>query len=411
MCLAAFAALALAAPSTPPLPAPALPRVIVRAGQFVTADNGAAFRPRGMNYIRLRTLNKDGVTALWHDTFNPASYSAEASRAFFADISAKGYNVVRVFLDHETGPGMLAAPGDPRLSAAYIERMADFLRSARANRVRVILCFCYLPLRKDWAAGLAGAPANVEGENQAMLHPGFIRAKAAWMAETARAIRRIDPDLLSAIFSFEMENESHFVATKPPFSLSNGSVRVFGRVYDMAKIEDHLRLADDAAIQAIGAVASAVRAVDRHALVGASAFTYHAVGRSGPARHREDQSADPRFPVRPLALARSAADYVDVHFYPVAGDTTTADLAAIELDALRTEAQRRGKPMMVGEIGAFRFAYPTVEKAIEAMRSEIGRIMRAGFCGYLYWTYDTAEQDNQLWNARSGDSAILKALP
>jgi len=277
--------------------------------------------------------------------------------------------------------------------------------------VRVILCFCYLPLRRDWTALFAAAPANVEGENLVLLHPGYVRAKAAWMSETARAIRKIDPDLLSAIFSFEMENESHFVATKPPFSLSTGSVCVFGRTYDMAKIGDHMRLADDGVIRAIGAVARAVRAVDPRALVGASAFTYHAVGRSGPARHRDDQSADPRFPVRPLALARSAADYVDVHFYPVAGDTTTADFAAIELDALRAEAGKRGKPMMVGEIGAFRFAYATVEKAIEGMRAELGRIMSAGFCGYLYWTYDTAEQDNQLWNARSGDSAILKALP
>jgi hypothetical protein len=101
---------------------------------------------------------------------------------------------------------------------------------------------------------------------------------------------------------------------------------------------------------------------------------------------------------------------VDVHFYPGSEADIDRDFASIEWSVVKEVCAQRGKPLLVGEIGAFRGPYPTPALAAEGMKRAIGRLLREGFAGALYWTYDTREQDADLWHARSGTGQIMEAL-
>lgn len=398
---------ALAVVAQPPSP---LPRLGVRGGRFIEVGSGAEFRPRGFNYIRLRTVERNGQKHLWHDTFNPVDYSPGRAEALFADLEARSFNLVRVFIDHETGPGTIASADATELSPGYMAGFFDFLRRATAHRVYVIPCFCYLPARADYHALVGPAPPQVGGHNLTYLNPGHVRAKAAYMADFATAIKAHDPSLLPTVFAYEIENESHFIATAPPFSLTEGEMEFGGNRYDLSSEEELQRLADDAIVLACDTFTDAVRAVDPEAMVSANVFTFRAVGRSGPAHLRQDESRDPRFPARPLALARSKIAYLDVHFYPMDETTLDKDFASIELPEVKEVCAARGMPMIVGEIGAFRFRYETLPEAARAMTQSLLRLYREGFAGYLYWTYDSQEQDDALWHAKAGKGEIIEAL-
>ncbi len=389
-------------------PTKALPRIAVRGGRFIEAATRRTFVPRGFNYIRLRTFEKDGAKHLWHDTLNPAGYSPARTEAMFADVRRRGFNIVRIFLDPMPGAGFVEKAGAEGLSPPYMRNLLDFLERARAHGVYVIPCFCYLPDAVRYRTG--PPPEGIRGGNQQYLHPEHADARGRYMADVCEAIKKHDPALLSTVFAYELENESYFMATEPPFSMTSGKVRWGGREYDASDPADLQRLADDGIVAALASAHRQVTRVDRQALVGASVFTFRAVGRSGPCKLREDKTPDPRFPARPMAIARSKSAYVDIHFYPVKPDTLDGDYRSIEFTELRDACRKAGKPMIVGEIGAFKFAYPDLPSAAEAMRASLDRLFKDGFAGFLYWTYDNMEQSDALWEAPAGKGEIMAVL-
>jgi len=384
-------------------------RIAVRNGRFVESATGRPWHPRGFNLIRLRRTGPQ-AGALWHDTFNPATYDGPRASAAFAEMARAGFNTVRVFVDHSAGAGCAAPEGMEGLSTPYMDNVADLLRRARAHGIRVTFALCWTPDNARYRRMAEAPPRLVEGANAPWFNPGHVRARAQYLADFARAIKTRDPSLLVCVLSVETENEVHMIATAPPFSLTQGLFAFGGQHYDLGSEQDLQRLADDAAIAATNACVAAVRRVDRNLLVSANVFTFRAVGRSGPARLRTDKTPDPRFPIRALALARSRVDYVDLHFYPMDTTSLEGDLASVEMDALRVACEKTGKPLIVGETGAFRFAWKTPSEAVELMRRTIPRLLQAGFCGWLYWTYDTDEQNDQLWHARDAGAAVFHAL-
>jgi hypothetical protein len=155
---------------------------------------------------------------------------------------------------------------------------------------------------------------------------------------------------------------------------------------------------------------AAIRAVDGQAMVTASVFSFQAVGLAGPGRLRpEGARGDRRVPGRLAALARSKLSYLDLHLYPFNKRTLDKDLASVEWKAVREVCRERGLPVVVGEFGAFKSAYPDLKDAALAMRRHVRQMEDAGFAGYLYWTYDSDEQE-AIWNALSGSGEILGAL-
>jgi hypothetical protein len=380
-----------------------LPRIAARNGQFIEAKTGKVFRPRGFNYIRVRN---EGY--LWHDTFNPNSYRPERAEPALSDIAANGFNIVRVFIDPMPGAGSVATKEAKELSPAYMANVCDFLARARRHRLYVIFAMCYLPDTPPYRPNQP-APSGVEGENLALLHPGYIAAKARYMADFAAAIAKQDRGLLSSVFACELDNETHLMATKPPFSPRRGSVVFQGKTYSRTSDDDLQRLADAGTQALADACVEAVHRVDPDMMVSANVFTFAAVGRSGPGRLSQDKSPDPRFPARPLALAETRLSYLDIHLYSTDEASLERDLKSVEWEAVREACRRAGKPILMGECGVFKGAVPSADQAADLLTKHIWRALERGFVGFLHWTYDTDEQTD-IWNARMENGRLFRAL-
>jgi hypothetical protein len=380
-----------------------LPRITVRNGQFVEAKTGKIFRPRGFNYIRTRDIGY-----LWHDTFNPNSYRPQRIEAALSDIAANGFNTVRVFIDHMPGAGSVATNQAKELSPAYMANVCDFLARARRHRLYVIFAMCYLPPTPPYRPEPPAIP-GVEGGNLPFLHPGYIAAKARYIADFAAAIARHDPGLLTTVFAYEVDNESHLIATRPPFSTRQGSFTFQNKTYALDSGDDLQRLADAAAQALADACFEEVRRVDPEAMLSVNVFTFAAVGRTGPGHLLRDATPDERFPVRPLALTQTRVSYLDIHLYSTDEASLERDLKSIEWEAVREACQRAGKPILMGECGVFKAAVPSADRAADLLTKHIRRVLERGFVGFLHWTYDTDEQAD-IWNARMENATLFRAL-
>ncbi len=387
-----------------------LPRICVRDGRFVEKDSGRPFLPRGFNYIRLIEVNRVEFPRQWHGTFAPDHYDADRAEAMFADLRQHGFNIVRVFIDPGCGEGIADTKDSVELSPAYMGNFIDFLQRGRRHGVYVIPALFWIPLSRGYLGQVGEVPKDIQGPNRYYLHRGYIEAKARYVADFARTIQKLRPDLCTTLFAYELDNETHLFADHPPFSLTKGiCTPACGKTYDLASEQDLQAMADENVVLWADTCFDAVHAVDPDALVGTSVFTFAVVHRTGPGKLRTDKSPDQRFPARPLALARTKLSYLDIHFYPYNDQTLARDLESIEFDPFKKACDAKGIPMMMGEFGAVQFAYKTVEEAAVGMKTHALRALDLGFIGYLYWTYDCHEQD-QLWNAKAGDGQIFKML-
>ena len=398
---AALLSWATGAPAAVPGRNRALPRIGVRDGRFVQRRTNRPFAPVGLNYIRLRPK--------WHGTFAPKRYDAQRADAMLAELARGGLNVVRVFIDPAAKEGIVEAPHAEGLAKPYLACFLDFLDRARRRGVHVIPSLLMLPACKPYNEILGRDRRRFGHGNEMYFDERFVRAKARYCADFVAAIKAADPSLLSAVFAYELDNETHFLAHGEPFSRTEGTYVRGGRTYDLASAEDLQRLADDAVVHWADACVEAIGKVDSDAMVSVNVFTFRAVGRSGPGALRRDVTKDRRFPARPLALTRSKLSYLDIHFYPFRDETLAGDLRSIEFEKLAAACARRKMPLIMGEFGAFKKAYPTLPEACAAMRRHLRRVRKLGFAGFLYWTYDTDEQP-YLWNARSGKGEILDVL-
>ena len=360
---------------------------------------------RGFNYVRI-----DNPKGGKHTTFAPGTYDAGAAGQMFATLQAHGFNCVRVFISaaHCRPGSIFPEESDTELSAAYMDNFADFLGQADQRSIRVIPAFEFLPLVRRYAS-LAGAkPSELRYINRMIFDPGYIRARQAFMADFVGAIKERGSGLLRVIHSYDIHNEACFHISYP-FDRDGGSFTApNGRTYDLAK--DKKDLADDAAVYWVDAMTDAIRGVDPEARVLLSAFTYDAVGRTGPGDFAPSRAAwKNRYPFRPLAMTRSKADFISIHFYPKDAEEYRAELKSVEFDVLKAEAVRTGKTLVCTEFGAFKNVHKDATATARWLAELRRLILGSGFAGCLHWQYDTKEQP-RLWNAVENDGLILKAL-
>ncbi|MFB6202529.1 MAG: cellulase family glycosylhydrolase [Halorhabdus sp.] len=378
------------------------PPVRIEDGTFVR--DGSPMFPHGFNYIRVRQ-HPDGYP--WHDTFNPDSYDPEESESMFAHLEEHGFNLVRVFVDHIAGPGVIPENGATNFSEPYMANVFDFLERARNHGVAVILTFPWLPRRQSYNELTANPLSDVAEANRLYLDGGHIDAKAQYVADFASAIESYDAGLLPAVFGYHLANEAAVVVDQPPFSLAEGTLTpATGETYDLASTEDLTAMVDENVNYWVDTCAAAIREVDPEALVTVDVYPYNAVGREGPGDFSTD--GDPRYPARPLALAESAASYLDVHLYTAYPGTLSANLESIEFEQVRTRAGERGLPLLMGEFGAFTNEYLDRETAASAMVERWRQVHERGFAGYAYWTYK--DNGQPLYGATSGEGQIFEAL-
>jgi hypothetical protein len=381
------------------------PSVIVCDGRFIVRETGKPFRPVGFNYIRL--FNEAGTAD--HDNFSRTGYDPAEHEAMLRRVAAGGFNTVRVFINFQPGE-VIGRRDSTELSDVYLDNVSDFLTLAGKHGVYVVLSVrrhpelpCYRQLRGT-------SNPMVTGENRQFLQSGWIRAKATYLQDFLAELIARDAGSLAAVFAIDIQNELCFYPGEKPFSLTEGAfVAPNGRAYELATQKQ--ALADDSAIHHINTCADAVHKVFPGALINVNVFTYAAVGRTGPDDFHTDPAAwRNRVPLRPLAIARSKADMIDVHFYSGSLAQYRRDLESIEFDHLKQTASAAGKPLTVGEFGLFKGQFnDDFDAGCRFLREDWLPALRRDWNGWLYWTYDTHEQI-QLWNAAHDDFSIFRIL-
>jgi hypothetical protein len=355
-------------------------------GEFYDRTTGATFVPRGSNYIRLAPqVDVQGRTQVYHSTFNLGAYDPGGADAALGRMAAAGYTVVRVFLNNTCASGCSVNTQTGQISSSYAANVADFLRRARAHGVFVILTGDWLPAGAIYDALAADIRRDLfDHVNLVFLTPqGIDMSIRFWHDFLRELIRRHAP--LDAIFAYSLWNEASVDFGYAPFTLPSGQITTAnGQTYDIASSADTRRMIDDAFVYYTDRVRAAILEVDRSALVTIGFWTA------------------PDSPAGAL-VSRSTADFVDIHPYPGFDATFAASMQKYGIGG------PTAKPVVIGEMGAFRFASDTADDAAATLVEWQRQSCAYGIDGWLLWTWDTDEQPD-LWNALSGGGVIEQAL-
>jgi hypothetical protein len=360
-------------------------RVVDGESQFYDRQTGEVFVPRGFNYVRVAPMGGSG--GMWHATLNPGYYDPQQADEAMRQMQEYGYNVLRIFIDC-CRPGVNA--GDPKggISQAYLENTIDFLNKAHAHAIYVLMILDLTPAQGGYDEMWQHCCTTFDGENLRYLTRGGHVAERRFNRDFIQALIEQGAPMES-IFAYDLTNEVSFSLDKPPFSLDSGKViTANGQTYDMSKAEDKQRMMDDNLLYWIDQQRANILDVDPTALVTVSF----------PAINTGQTTVHPG-----PAVYESAADFVDLHTYLGWGLSLEQYMERFEL-AVQVE-----KPIILGEFGAARRAYPSADEAARALLEWQAASCAYGFDGWLFWTWDVDRQD-ELWHGLSENGEIAAAL-
>ena len=384
-----------------------LPRIKIKEGKFINSETSEIFIPRGFNYARLRPPTPGSLV---HSNFDKKYYNVSKIESMFEDLETNNFNTVRVFLDTIYPLGLFEKDAATRFSPDYMENVIDFLKRATDHNIHVILALdMWGPSTNSWLfKGPVEAP-NVSVHNSLYFLPGSADTRAAFLSGITQEIKDRAPELLPTVLTYEIQNELLFFENELPLSMTTGTFEYSGKTYEMSSEKEVQKLMDDTAIKRCNRCVEEVQKVDPEALVSVSVFTFHIVGRKGPTYSRNENKNDQRIPARPIALANSKLSFVDIHLYPFTDEDFQKELDSVDFEKVRKKCLETNKTLLMGEFGFFKNNYPKIDDAVEATKNLAKQSLEKGFGGYIYWTYDTDEQE-RLWNGKSENGKIIKVL-
>jgi len=351
-------------------------------GEFYDRKTEEKFVPRGNNYIRLADQSACGAPGtIYHSTFNVGLYQPDRVEQALAKMRQNGYNVVRVFINH-----LCVAYPYGRLSAEYMRNVADFLQRAKANDIFVMFAIDDLPT-PGYREKIPHYDDIDWGNHQFLTREG-IEAERRFWGDFIRELRNLGAPL-DYVFGYGLRNEAFFWSDAKPFTLTSGLVTTAnGKTYDMSKPKDKERMVDEGLVYWINQVRAGILEADPTALV--------TIGFFPPENY-------PRY-IRTHSAWESEADFIDLHLYPRPGYLTVSQL----LDMFGA-SDLTGKPLVMGEFGAFKDAYWSASRAAQDLQDWQVASCTYGFDGWLLWTWDSSEQP-ELWNALDHEEVINQAL-
>ena len=399
-----------AGPPPPPIPPPPPPqhrlgvRTVGGFGEFYDRQTGLTFVPRGSIFVR-RRLNETptGQFVFSSSTFEVGQYSAAGAEAALESMHAESYNVVRVFLDVTCRVGCLSDPVMPDgLSRPYLANLVDFLRRAKTNGIYVLIAAEALPYGSTYETLAHNGGASFGAENVLYLTAnGAEGNRRFWMA-FIQALNTMGAPL-DDVWGYELVAEQYFRDTSPPLNFGAGLVSTGnGQTYDMALAGQKQLMMDENLVWWVDRVRSAILSVDSTALVG--------MGFLWPKTPNPARGGDPRVDRPKPVIDSSTLDFADLHLDPGVELTFQQYMENYELTTPAV------KPVVLGEFGAFQFAYPTATDAEWVLKSVEADSCSYGFDGWLHWSWDTTEYDtrfpveNPLWSGAAGGSLIDMGL-
>jgi hypothetical protein len=360
------------------------------AGEFFDRRTGAAFVPRGVNYVYV----PDGAGGATTQLLKVGVYNAARTRADFQHLAGLGYNTVRVFLDHcNAGPGCIGSPSNAGLNPAYLDNIADLLAAAREAGLFILFTSNDLPDQGGYAE---------EANSQAGDTFAGYRNSYYLTAPAVRATRRYWGDLLSGlrarqaafdyVLGWQLLNEQWMFADQPPLSLTSGLVQTTTGEFDMADARQKRQMVSDGLIYYIAQMREEILAHDPTALVTMGFFA-------------PEIAAPGWFVDTAPLLAGAALDFFDFHAYPGG-----PSLAEHVLHFGMQDYQAR--PILMGEYGAFRSRYDTPASAARALLAWVEASCGLGFDGWLYWTYSPAGAGvgDATWGFTDEDGYLMDLL-
>lgn len=365
-------------------------------GELYDRATGAAFVPRGNNYVVLaQQVAPGGDLILYHSTFNPGLYDTAHIDQILATMQADGYNVVRSWINHCCASGAVGNPAGG-LSDAYILNVIDFLRRAKAHGMYTILTVDDVPAVGGYTDILyTGCCEHFDGWNMHYLSAGGVQANRQFWHDFVQALRQHQAPI-DAILAYELRNELTYQSDLPPLTLHTGQVTTAnGHVYDLADSASRQQMMDDNMVYWSDQMVATIRALDPAALV--------ALGFFQPQAPNPTRIGDPRV-TRPFpAIAQSTVDIVDLHAYPGLELTLSQYVENFGMAGFTRQA------LIMGEFGAIRRVYGTTREAAQALTGWQVASCAYGFAGWLTWTWDL-ESPPEYWSATSADSAVDHSL-
>ena len=364
--------------------------------EFFNRNTGDVFEPRGNNYIRLANLTNDrGNLVLAHSTFAVGLYDANRAEPALASMQSSGYNIVTIIMEG-CCQGTI---GDPAggLNSAYMANVVDFLQRAKTHAIGVVIASQWLPAFGGFTQPYGGCYPQFDDINLVALSSCGITAVKAYFQDFVQVLINASAPM-DAIFAYEIWDEYYYYEAKAPLNSTSGTITTAnGRTYDMTSSASRQQMMDDGLVYFADQVRAAILALDPTGLVTISFFP--------PEGPNPSRIGDPRIIQVYPAIASSTLDYIDLHPYPLV-ENLTMDQVAQNYGFVGYQQQ---KPIIMGEYGAFKWAYPLVTDAAAGLQSWQIQSCAYNFKGWLLWTWDTDEQP-ELWNALSSGGPINASL-
>jgi hypothetical protein len=378
----------------PPAPSTAPEHIIgVRQvdgrGEFYDRVTGMTFVVRGANYVYVphggsytTQLLKVGV------------YDGARTRQDFKQLATKGFNTVRVFLDHcSAGVGCIGDSDNEGLNAAYLDNITDMLTAAQEAGIFIQFTSNDLPDQGGYAEQANAASSDVFAgyRNSYYLTPGAVTATRRYWSDLLTGLRERSA-ATDHVLGWQLLNEQWMFLDQPPLSLTSGLVETTTGGYDMSDPGQKRRMVSEGLIHYIAEVKAEILEDDPTALVTMGFFTPEIVA---PGWYVETASL----------LAGADLDYFDFHAYPgfqPLGELVEA-FGMVGYDA---------KPIVLGEYGAFRHVYPDLIPAARAITEWQAASCTHGFDGWIYWTYYPAADsvDDRTWGLTDEEGYMLDLL-
>lgn len=369
-------------------------------GEFYDRTTNQTFTPRGGDYAHLADLPfVFGGHGMQHAVLVPQIYDPVQIDNALGQMSANGYNTVRVFLSPSctTCMGNIQAPG---LNSDYMNNVVDFLVRAKNHGIFVLLTTDFPPDAGGYLDPLAQADPMLFADANLRFLPaqGVQSDQMFWHDFVQYLVNANAPT--DYILGYELRNELSFASNFPPLSLMVGLVTTAnGLTYDMSSEAAKQQMLQDGLQFWMDSQTGVIKALDPTALVTTGFFE--------PQTPNPSRIGDSRLVVIYPAAANSAIDFVDLHPYP-----------GINL-TLQQYVENYGsfpfpqKPLLMGEFGAFQWVYPSAQQGANALRVWQAASCPLNFRGWLMWTWDEpdAQQAPQpLWNALDGMGEVNIAL-
>ncbi len=363
-------------------------RLSGQQAEFYDRVTGERWVPRGFNHWQW--TRTDGY--LMDRTFRAGPNQLQNAIEDLGAMAALGYNAVRIWASACFGAAT-GCLGDPAggLRADYLNNMAAYLHAARANGLQVMFTFDHLPDEGGYHSGRdAHCCDNWAGFNLDLTPGGVADQERFWTDFVSGLIAAGAP--MDAVWAYELRTEQFFEADQPPFGVLEEVTASDGKTYDLTDPDEVHALRDAGLVRFADRVTAAIKAVDPTALVTMGFFP----SAQGPVAVAPDARL-----VDPRPLLDSSLDFLDFHAYPGVG----LDWEQAWANSLLTEAI--GKPVVLGEFGAFRDAYPVAVDAAAVMVDYQTRACADGLDGFLYWTWSGQGIYDETWG---GDEAQIATL-